>query len=724
MDKEFLTWMKEAISKTEKDLYDVSTELMIAILDSYEKLDMRKIAMGTRDNILEGWMNFRHRPDYSYIRNISDLNGDGKITCEEFGTVFGRKCTTGYAVLMRTQDSNGDGMLDVEEYVEFVKNMLLMRLAIAFVIIIAITHARQTFATTILGSYLYQNLEKIVSFCAFWRDKLMLSAMERSLLQMWCGCTREYAYGDDIKMAIFIDPELDQSQWECVSVSRLGPYNSLMESSRTSLQVDHNNIAKVIELMSSISALVIVFVVIKIGIWILDKVLTGLRKIFIRFHTLSILRHNARCHCLCFSWSPCIRCISYNFYFWNLQSSSNNQKFKRDDVDKDENVDYVKIDGRCLWYEKEILLVLLSIEYYILRKIMHLIAAALKWLKDRTIRSHPFNSKLKVPKKEFYGNGKGLCMVINQRDFSQSGHRHRHGTDKDRDDVKDTFLYLGVELKDMKVYNDLSDTEMRVKLEEMARTANTSTEHAWLAVVILSHGRRRQGEDEVMGVNWEGVTVTEIVNMFTIDCPNFQNKPKFFWIQACRTDIEVAEGNVDDHFEDNRVMEDSAVNSDPSVPTLSNRKPALANCLVHYATVPKFESYRNVNEGSFFIQNLCRVLRQNADTMNLDSMLKIVNKKVTEHNLYYPSLPEYNSCLLKEFKFKTIEETCESNNSQIMFEIFFLMLYHSFPKLSLLLFIFNGIRDNLSKIICFQFLASFFKCKITSRGLSVGFFVN
>ena len=161
MDKEFLTWMKEAISKTEKDLYDVSTELMIAILDSYEKLDMRKIAMGTRDNILEGWMNFRHRPDYSYIRNISDLNGDGKITCEEFGTVFGRKCTTGYAVLMRTQDSNGDGMLDVEEYVEFVKNMLLMRLAIAFVIIIAITHARQTFATTILGSYLYQNLEKI-----------------------------------------------------------------------------------------------------------------------------------------------------------------------------------------------------------------------------------------------------------------------------------------------------------------------------------------------------------------------------------------------------------------------------------------------------------------------------------------------------------------------------------------------------------------------------------
>ena len=50
MDKEFSTWMKDAIPTAEKYLYDMSTDLMIAILDGYKKLDMRKFATSTRDN--------------------------------------------------------------------------------------------------------------------------------------------------------------------------------------------------------------------------------------------------------------------------------------------------------------------------------------------------------------------------------------------------------------------------------------------------------------------------------------------------------------------------------------------------------------------------------------------------------------------------------------------------------------------------------------------------
>ena len=103
---------------------------------------------------------------------------------------------------------------------------------------------------------------------------------------------------------------------------------------------------------------------------------------------------------------------------------------------------------------------------------------------------------------------------------------------RDRDEIQVTFTLLGVQPQDMKVHNDLSDTEMRDKLEEMARRADSSQHHAWLAVIILSHGRRRRGEDEVMGVNGEGITRTQIVDMFTVNCPNFQNKPKFFWIQV------------------------------------------------------------------------------------------------------------------------------------------------------------------------------------------------
>ena len=54
---------------------------------------------------------------------------------------------------------------------------------------------------------------------------------------------------------------------------------------------------------------------------------------------------------------------------------------------------------------------------------------------------------------------------------------------------------------------------------------------------------------------------------------------------------------------------------------------------------------------------MCKVLKQNAETMNLESMLKIVNRKVTEQNPDFPSLPEYTSSLLKEFKFEITEES-------------------------------------------------------------------
>ena len=78
---------------------------------------------------------------------------------------------------------------------------------------------------------------------------------------------------------------------------------------------------------------------------------------------------------------------------------------------------------------------------------------------------------------------------------------------------------------------------------------------------------------------------------------------------------------------------------------------------VHFATVARYNTFRNIVEGSFFIQNLCKVLKQNAETMNLESMLKIVNRKVTEQNPDFPSLPEYTSSLLKEFKFEITEES-------------------------------------------------------------------
>ena len=76
---------------------------------------------------------------------------------------------------------------------------------------------------------------------------------------------------------------------------------------------------------------------------------------------------------------------------------------------------------------------------------------------------------------------------------------------RDRDELKVTFTKLGVMAGDLKVYNDLTDTQMREKIEGVARMANERPDCAWVGVVILSHGRQVLGEDEVLGVNGRGL---------------------------------------------------------------------------------------------------------------------------------------------------------------------------------------------------------------------------
>ena len=79
--------------------------------------------------------------------------------------------------------------------------------------------------------------------------------------------------------------------------------------------------------------------------------------------------------------------------------------------------------------------------------------------------------------------------------------------------------------------------------------------YAWLTVVVLSHGRRVAGVDEVLGVDGEGIDRREvrqaeaeglfnmkslsgeyfqIVGKFTDpgSCPNLQFKPKIFFFQV------------------------------------------------------------------------------------------------------------------------------------------------------------------------------------------------
>ena len=155
---------------------------------------------------------------------------------------------------------------------------------------------------------------------------------------------------------------------------------------------------------------------------------------------------------------------------------------------------------------------------------------------------------------EYYKQGQGLCVIINQKKFYKDRHHpysqqldHRLGTDMDRNELEATFLLFGA---DIIIKDDLTHQEMLDELEIAADKANTHN-YAWVTVCVLSHGRRLNGVDEILGCNGVGIDRKkvwtlhsirfdiltlqfQIINMFA-DASKWRNlhrKPKLFFFQV------------------------------------------------------------------------------------------------------------------------------------------------------------------------------------------------
>lgn len=241
----------------------------------------------------------------------------------------------------------------------------------------------------------------------------------------------------------------------------------------------------------------------------------------------------------------------------------------------------------------------------------------------------------------YYDQGSGLCVIINQKLFTVPDLPNRLGTDRDEEELKTTFTLLGVAEKDLLIYRDLTDTEILSSLKTAASRANSS-DLAWLAVVVLSHGKRVQGQDLIMGINGRRVVREHIENIFADSsvCPNFTGKPKMFFYQACRVQDEESEE-----------LSEARHVSSTSLPTIGS-----SDVLTYSSTTAGFVSYRHMVDGSFFIRHLCEVLQDKAEDEHLEDLLKIVNGRV-RFGTPQPSQPVYNSTMSKQFRFRVTAET-------------------------------------------------------------------
>ncbi|XP_012063639.1 PREDICTED: LOW QUALITY PROTEIN: caspase-1-like [Atta cephalotes] len=216
---------------------------------------------------------------------------------------------------------------------------------------------------------------------------------------------------------------------------------------------------------------------------------------------------------------------------------------------------------------------------------------------------------------------RGVAIILNHVHFENMG--TREGSEKDTLDLKTSLSKLGF---DVQIYTDPTFKTISTVLQSTA--AEDHTDADCLIVVAMSHG-----ESGLLHSADSIYPVDALWNPFTGDqCLSLAGKPKLFFIQACRG-MQLDNGVTVFHKTD-------SIKSD----TLKYSIPAYADILVAYSTYDGFFSWRNPNNGSWFIQALCEELDLHGRSRDLLTIMTFVNRRVAiEYQSYVPQNEKFHA---------------------------------------------------------------------------------
>ncbi|XP_054875862.1 caspase-6-like [Poeciliopsis prolifica] len=211
---------------------------------------------------------------------------------------------------------------------------------------------------------------------------------------------------------------------------------------------------------------------------------------------------------------------------------------------------------------------------------------------------------------------RGLALIFNQESFFWHLRLNpRNGTNADRQNLERRLLELNF---DVRSYDNYTQVNVLEKIHEAAKDDHSDADCFLLA--FLSHGE----DDHVYAYDGK-ISLKTITDMFRGDkCQSLVGKPKIFVVQACRGEqheIGVTPCDVvDSDMEINETVVDAC-----AVQTL----PAGADFIMCYSVAEGYYSHREVINGSWYIQDLCELLRKYGGSLEFTELLTLVNRKVS-----------------------------------------------------------------------------------------------
>lgn len=190
---------------------------------------------------------------------------------------------------------------------------------------------------------------------------------------------------------------------------------------------------------------------------------------------------------------------------------------------------------------------------------------------------------------------RGICVVIDNFKFLNND--ERLGSEIDEKEITALFseeLHFIVEIR-----RNLDRREILKTAEEIARKDHSK--YTAFVFFIMSHGDEK---DAIQGADGRAVRIADLMREFTPEnCSTLKNRPKLFFIQACRGQGTDRRMNRLSLSPDLGIEDDAIAFMHSSDSTLANSvSPREADFMLAFATVPGYKAWRSKVTGSWFIQ--------------------------------------------------------------------------------------------------------------------------
>ncbi|XP_051574174.1 caspase-2-like isoform X1 [Myxocyprinus asiaticus] len=253
---------------------------------------------------------------------------------------------------------------------------------------------------------------------------------------------------------------------------------------------------------------------------------------------------------------------------------------------------------------------------------------------------------------------RGLALVLSNVRFDSANTDLdiRRGGEVDEEVLRRLFTELDFTVS---LHKDLTAEAMRRCLEQFAQRQEHA-EYDCCAVCFLTHGV----EGSIYGTDGQLLELDWVFEVFdNARCPLLQNKPKMFFIQACRG--EEMDNGVDQLDGQERTQSPGCEQSDAGREEerldkekeekdrerLRVKLPQRSDMICSFASLKGFSTaaMRNTKKGSWFVQELNTAIRQRANDTHMSDILVQVNGRIKSREGYAPGSAHHRCKEMSEF---------------------------------------------------------------------------